>query len=40
MGRTLLDTIGQLVTWTDSHLSEIEAARAQYDAKHLPDDCG
>ena len=34
MGRTLLDTIGQLVIWTDSHLCEIDAARAAYDAKH------
>jgi DNA-binding HxlR family transcriptional regulator len=34
MGRTLLDTIGQLVTWTDSHLPEIEAARVAYDARH------
>jgi DNA-binding HxlR family transcriptional regulator len=34
MGRTLLDTIGQLVSWTDSHLPEIEAARAAYDAGH------
>ncbi len=33
MGRTLLDTIGQLITWADNHLSEIEAARAAYDAK-------
>ncbi len=33
MGRTLLDTIGQLVMWTDSHLPEIEAARAAYDAR-------
>ena len=32
MGRTLLDTIGQLVTWADDHLPEIEAARAVYDA--------
>ncbi len=36
MGRTLLDTIGQLVTWADSHLPEIQAARAAYDAKHPP----
>ena len=35
MGRTLLDTIGKLVTWADSHLPEIEAARAAYDARHL-----
>lgn len=35
MGRTLLDTIGQLVTWTDSHLCEIETARAAYDARHV-----
>jgi len=34
MGRTLLDTIGQLVTWTDTHLPEIDAARAAYDARH------
>jgi DNA-binding HxlR family transcriptional regulator len=34
MGRTLLDTIGQLVDWADSHLPEIQAARAAYDAKH------
>lgn len=35
MGRTLLDTIGQLVSWADSHLQEIEAARAAYDDRHL-----
>src|SRR5580698_768115 len=34
MGRTLLDTIGQLVAWADSHLEEIDAAQAAYDAKH------
>ncbi len=34
MGRTLLATIGQLVAWADSHLPEIEAARAAYDARH------
>jgi len=36
MGRTLLDTIGRLVTWADSHLPEIEVARAAYDAKRPP----
>ena len=34
MGLTLLDTIGQLVSWADSHLPEISAAQAAYDAKH------
>ncbi len=34
MGRTLLCTIGQLVAWTDTHLPEIEAARAAYDVRH------
>ena len=34
MGRTLLEIIGQLVTWTDGHLPEIDAARAAYDARH------
>jgi DNA-binding HxlR family transcriptional regulator len=37
MGRTLLDAIGQLVTWADSHLPEIDAARAAYDARHPAD---
>ena len=36
LGRTLLDTIGRLVTWADSHLPEIEVARAAYDAKRPP----
>jgi DNA-binding HxlR family transcriptional regulator len=34
MGQTLLNAIGQLVTWADSHLSEISAAQVAYDAKH------
>jgi DNA-binding HxlR family transcriptional regulator len=34
MGSTLLDTIGQLVAWADSHLPEIEAARAAYDTRY------
>jgi DNA-binding HxlR family transcriptional regulator len=34
MGQTLLDTIGQLVSWSVSHLPEIETARAAYDARH------
>jgi DNA-binding HxlR family transcriptional regulator len=37
MGRTLLDTIGELVTWADAHLPEIETARAAYDARHPAD---
>jgi len=37
MGRTLLDTIGQLVSWADSHLDEIDAARSAYDARHHAD---
>jgi DNA-binding HxlR family transcriptional regulator len=34
LGRTLLHTIGQLVSWADSHLPEIDAARVAYDARH------
>ena len=34
MGRTLLETIGQLVSWSVSHLPEIETAQAAYDARH------
>src|SRR6266702_6865071 len=37
LGRTLLDTIGQLVAWADAHIGEIEAARADYDARSCPD---
>ncbi len=37
MGLTLLDAIGQLVTWADSHLPEISAAQAAYDATHPAD---
>ncbi len=36
LGRTLLATIGQLVTWADEHLEEIEAARDAYDARSCP----
>ncbi len=36
MGQTLLTTIGQLVTWADGHVSDIEAARAAYDARLQP----
>jgi DNA-binding HxlR family transcriptional regulator len=36
MGQTLLTTIGQLVAWADGHVSDIEAARAAYDARHQP----
>jgi DNA-binding HxlR family transcriptional regulator len=39
LGRTLLDTIGQLVTWADAHLGDIEAARADYDARSCPPPC-
>jgi DNA-binding HxlR family transcriptional regulator len=35
MGLTLLGAIGQLVSWADSHLPEISAAQAAYDARHL-----
>ena len=34
MGRTLLDAIGALVSWADSHLPEISAAQTAYDARH------
>ena len=36
LGRTLLETIGQLVAWADEHIGEIEAARADYDARSVP----
>jgi DNA-binding HxlR family transcriptional regulator len=33
MGRTLLDTVGALVSWAEDHLKEIESARTAYDAR-------
>jgi DNA-binding HxlR family transcriptional regulator len=39
LGETLLDTIGQLVSWADAHLVEIEAARAAYDLRSGPPPC-
>src|SRR5215469_9887275 len=40
LGRTLLATIGQLVAWADEHVTEVEAARADYDARSCPAACG
>lgn len=33
LGRTLMDAAGTLVTWAETHLAEIDAARAEYDAR-------
>ncbi|MFF5209011.1 winged helix-turn-helix transcriptional regulator [Streptosporangium sp. NPDC000396] len=33
MGHTLLDAVSGLVVWAESHLDEIDAARAAYDAR-------
>ena len=37
MGRTLLQTIEQLIDWADSHVADIYAAQAAYDARHTQD---
>jgi DNA-binding HxlR family transcriptional regulator len=39
LGRTLLVTLGQLVTWAEEHTTEVEAARADYDARSCPPPC-
>ncbi len=39
LGETLLETIGQLVAWADTHIAEIEAAQADYDARSCPPPC-
>ena len=38
LGETLLSAIGQLVSWADTHLPEIEAAQASYDG-HADESC-
>ena len=37
MGRTLLQTIEQLIDWADSHVADIHAAQTAYDARHAQD---
>ena len=37
MGRTLLQTIEQLIDWADSHVADIHAAQAAYDVSHAQD---
>ncbi|HEY6495375.1 MAG TPA: helix-turn-helix domain-containing protein [Trebonia sp.] len=39
LGETLLSAIGQLVGWADTHLPEIEAARAAYDGEREAPAC-
>jgi DNA-binding HxlR family transcriptional regulator len=39
LGETLLSAIGQLVNWADTHLFEIEAARAAYDGRADESSC-
>jgi DNA-binding HxlR family transcriptional regulator len=33
MGHTLLDKVAALVMWAENHLTEIDAARADYDKR-------
>ncbi|MGH3281260.1 MAG: winged helix-turn-helix transcriptional regulator [Trebonia sp.] len=39
LGETLLSAIGQLVSWADAHLPEIEAAQAAYDGRPIEPPC-
>lgn len=39
LGRTLLDTIGQLVDWAVEHNGEVERARTDYDTRSSPPPC-
>lgn len=35
MGATLMDAAGTLVAWAEHHLAQIDAARADYDARQM-----
>jgi DNA-binding HxlR family transcriptional regulator len=35
MGRALLDAVGSLMSWADTHLDDVDAARQAYDARVL-----
>ena len=39
LGETLLSAIGQLVSWADMYLPEIEAAQAAYDGRSEESSC-
>jgi DNA-binding HxlR family transcriptional regulator len=39
LGATLREAIGQLVTWADTHLGEIEAAQVAYDRRTFEGTC-
>ena len=39
LGETLLTAIGQLVSWADTHLPEIEAAQGAYDGRSADSSC-
>jgi|SRR5580692_10037626 DNA-binding HxlR family transcriptional regulator len=39
LGETLREAIGQLVTWADAHLREIEAAQVTYDRRSFDAPC-
>ena len=39
LGATLREAIGQLVTWADTHLREIEAAQVTYDRRSFETPC-
>jgi DNA-binding HxlR family transcriptional regulator len=39
LGETLAAAIGQLVSWADGHLPEIESAQAAYDARLADPPC-
>jgi DNA-binding HxlR family transcriptional regulator len=39
LGETLLETIGQLVSWADAHIAQIQAAQAAYDTRSGPPPC-
>ncbi|MEV0663594.1 winged helix-turn-helix transcriptional regulator [Actinomadura luteofluorescens] len=35
MGATLMDAAGTLVVWAEDHLAQIDASRADYDARQM-----
>ena len=34
LGKTLRDMVGKLVQWSGTHLADVDAARARYDARY------
>jgi DNA-binding HxlR family transcriptional regulator len=36
LGKSLLDVVGKLIAWSETHTADIDRARTEYDQRRLP----